>query len=100
MGLISKSDMPKRKKAIYAVESQHRRPGDLGISILVMARNPAQALCIARKLYPEHTSIKGNFGRILEVNHAFFDWTTGQAFITRERRRPPIKAVTDGHTSK
>jgi len=100
MGSILKSDVPKRKKAIFAVESLHRHPGDLGVTILVLARSPSQALDIARKLYPDDTAVKGNYGRSFEVNHAFFDWTTGRAFITRERRRPPIKAVVDGHTGK
>lgn len=45
-------------KRMFCVETNHRYPGDLGASIIVLAEDVLDALAEVRRCYPEYTELK------------------------------------------
>ena len=77
----------KPAKAMYCVEINGRHPGDLGISAVVLARDPIEAVAEVRRLFPEHVGKSKGNGRVYEVAHLEIDWDSGRTFITRKKLR-------------
>jgi hypothetical protein len=68
------------------------KPGHLGISVLVLARDRMSALRRAWKLFPEYRW-RATGGSVHEADYAEVDWETGRCVVktrpVRLRIRPP-----------
>jgi len=73
-----------REKAMYCVEIDGRRRGDLGISVVVLAEGPVEATAEVRRIHPEYVGGAKKNGRVYEVAHLEIDWDTGRTFIMRK----------------
>jgi hypothetical protein len=79
--------MEKATQSMYCVENNARHPGDLGISVIVLAEGPVEAVAEVRRLHPENVGRAKKNGRVYEVAHIEIDWDTGRTFITRKKLR-------------
>jgi hypothetical protein len=80
-----------REKAMYCVEINARHSGDLGVSIIVLAEGPLEAVAEVRRLHPENVSRAKKSGRVFKVEHLEIDWDSGRTFITRKKLRICIR---------
>jgi hypothetical protein len=77
----------KPTKAMHCVEINARHACDLGISVVVLAEGPVEAVAEARRMYPEYVGRAKKNGRVYEVAHLEIDWDSGRTFITRKKLR-------------
>jgi hypothetical protein len=72
---------------MYCVEINGRHPGDLGISVIVLAEGVVEAVAEVRRMHPEYVGRAKKNGRVYEVAHLEIDWDSGRTFITRKKLR-------------
>jgi hypothetical protein len=79
------SDLIYPPQDLYEVEFE-RRPGDLGVSVIIRADCASMARVEAWRLFPEHKrASSGTFVHLLDF--AEIDWDSGQCFVAKRKRR-------------
>ena len=76
-----------RENTMFCVEINLRHPGDLGVSVVVLARDPLEAVGKVRRMHPEYIARAKKNGRVYEIAHLEIDWDSGRTFITRKKLR-------------
>ena len=64
---------------MYSVDFENR-PGDLGVTAIVLADAPEAALEKVCKLFREYRRVSCR-DHVFEVEYAEIDWETGRAFV-------------------
>ncbi len=68
---------------MFSVEVKQRRIGDLGVTVIVLARNQVEAHTEVCRLYPEYVE-RGKFEAcIREVRHIHCDWDAGRVVVAK-----------------
>lgn len=88
---IARLTVSRPKQSMFCVEITKRHPGDLGISVIVLARDPLEAVGKARRLYPEFVDKEEKNGRVYEAAHIEIDWDSGSTYIIRKDVRLRIR---------
>jgi hypothetical protein len=70
--------MEKATQSMYCVEINARHPSDLGVSVIVLACDPLEAVGKARRRYPEYVGRSQGNGRVYAVAHIEIDWDSGR----------------------
>jgi len=83
---------------MYSVDFENR-PGDLGVSVVILADAPEAALEKVFSLFPEYQRASRR-GHVCEAEYAEIDWETGRAFAVRWKRRLPTLLPNTGDARK
>lgn len=70
---------------MFVVEFE-RAPGDLGVSVVVLARDRIEALRKAWRWFPEYRW-RATGGHVHECEYAEIDWQDGRSFVVTRRVR-------------
>ena len=80
---------------MYSVDFENR-PGDLGVTVIVVADAPEAALQKVFSLFPEYQRASRR-GHVCEAEFAEIDWETGRAFVIHVKKRAPrLQGMGDG----